>query len=274
MTAETHEAPAATMPWRGRLLLGVVCLVLGGLGGLWAATADSKGKVPPRFYPPAEPTANFTLRDQNGDRISLQGQRGHVVALTFLYSTCWDLCPAEAEVVRDAIRRARARDTEVLVVSVDPVGDTPGNARTFIAKHLDFGGPVHFLLGTRRELEPVWKMYGVAPIDATPAEAKASAAAAVKYWAMQAKSGAPPEDARANFKYPKRPAPVAAGDPYPSATDLQYRGRTRHAHGAEYEHSAYVMLIDKHGRQRVGFPFEQLDAREVARDLRALVAEP
>ena len=67
--------------------------------------------------------------------------------------------------------------------------------------------------------------------------------------------------------------PTRASDPYPRPDDLSYRGRTRHAQGAAYEHSAYVLLIDKHGRQRVGFPFEQLSERELARDLRALVAE-
>jgi cytochrome oxidase Cu insertion factor (SCO1/SenC/PrrC family) len=165
------------------------------------------------------------------------------------------------------------RAVEVLVVSVDAVGDTPPRARTFMSKHLDFGGPAHFLLGSRRQLEPVWRRYGIAPIDATPQEAAASAVAADKFWAMQEKAKVPPEDEAAVYKHPKRPVSAEASDPYPAAADLRYRGPARHVHGAAYEHSAYVLLIDKHGRQRVGFPFEQLTADELAQDLRVLAAE-
>ena len=34
------------------------------------------------------------------------------------------------------------------------------------------------------------------------------------------------------------------------------------------------MLIDKHGRQRVGIPFEQLDVPGFAADIEALLREP
>jgi hypothetical protein len=96
---------------------------------------------------------------------------------------------------------------------------------------------------------------------------------AEKYWAMQEKANVPPEDEAAVYEHPERPVTADASDPYPAADDLRYRGPARHAHGAAYEHSAYVLLIDKHGRQRVGFPFEQLTAGELARDLRLLAAE-
>jgi cytochrome oxidase Cu insertion factor (SCO1/SenC/PrrC family) len=43
--------------------------------------------------------------------------------------------------------------------------------------------------------------------------------------------------------------------------------------GWDYEHSAYVLLIDKRGEQRMGIPFEQLTAASLARDLRILLAE-
>jgi protein SCO1/2 len=44
--------------------------------------------------------------------------------------------------------------------------------------------------------------------------------------------------------------------------------------GLDFEHSAYVMLIDKHGNQRVGLPFEQLTAANLAHDIRVLRGEP
>lgn len=44
--------------------------------------------------------------------------------------------------------------------------------------------------------------------------------------------------------------------------------------GQGYEHSAYVLLIDRRGRQRVGFPTDQLTPEGLAHDVRRLLAEP
>jgi protein SCO1 len=44
--------------------------------------------------------------------------------------------------------------------------------------------------------------------------------------------------------------------------------------GKGFEHSAYVLLIDKRGRQRISFPVEQLVDRDLAHDIRKLEAEP
>jgi hypothetical protein len=43
--------------------------------------------------------------------------------------------------------------------------------------------------------------------------------------------------------------------------------------GTGFEHSAYVLLIDKRGRQRQ-LPVEQLVDRDLAHDIRKLEAEP
>jgi protein SCO1 len=42
---------------------------------------------------------------------------------------------------------------------------------------------------------------------------------------------------------------------------------------AAFEHSAYVLLIDRHGRQRIGFPVQQLVPEDLAHDIRRLQAE-
>jgi protein SCO1 len=44
--------------------------------------------------------------------------------------------------------------------------------------------------------------------------------------------------------------------------------------GQGFEHSAYVLLIDKQGRQRIGFPVDQLTPEGLAHDIRKLEAEP
>lgn len=44
--------------------------------------------------------------------------------------------------------------------------------------------------------------------------------------------------------------------------------------GPSVDHSAYVILIDKAGRQRIGFPDDQLTPEGLAHDVRRLEAEP
>src|SRR4051794_9123222 len=43
--------------------------------------------------------------------------------------------------------------------------------------------------------------------------------------------------------------------------------------GKAFDHSAYVLLIDRHGRQRIGFPVQQLVPEDLAHDIRRLQAE-
>jgi protein SCO1 len=43
--------------------------------------------------------------------------------------------------------------------------------------------------------------------------------------------------------------------------------------GTAFDHSAYVLLIDRRGRQRIGFPVEQLTPEALAHDIRRLQAE-
>jgi protein SCO1/2 len=256
---------AGTGP-RRLVLAALMCLVVGGALGLVTATLAKPANVYARFTPPREPARPIALRDQDGHMTTLTQARGKVVILTFLYSTCRDLCPAQAGDIIQAIGRLgpRAADVVVYGVSVDPVGDTPERARAFLKKYGVYGGPVHFLVGTRAQLEPVWRDYGIVPINATPKEALA---AAKTYDRLTGRK--PP----APYQAPDRSAPPSADQAYPDTNDLEYRGHARHKAGPDFEHSAYVMLIDKHGVQRVGIPFEELTPRSLARDLKLLVTE-
>ena len=253
------------------LLAAAFCLVLGGLGGLLAAAVGpSQAPARVRFVPPADPAFDFRLYDQDGRTASIAAARGKVVVVTFLYSTCHDLCPAQAALIARALGKV-GHGVIVYGVSVDPDGDTPARAKEFMRLRSLNAGVFRFLLGTRAQLEPIWRAYGIAPINATPEEAIAAAEATDKFRAMAAKG--PPRKPRP-YVPPVRDAPPAASDEYPDPADFSYRGRARHEAGVDFEHSAYVMLIDKHGRQRVGIPFEQLDVPGLAADLEALLKEP
>ncbi len=154
--------------------------------------------------PPGAAAPDFTLRDQDGKRVSMADYRGRPVVVTFVYSTCEDTCPALVDQVRGALD-ATGADVPLLAVSVDPAHDTPARARRFLNERR-VTGRARFLLGAERDLAPVWKGYGVVP----------------------------------------------------------QRGAL--------DHSASVVLVDAHGRQRVGFPYDQLTPEALAHDLRRLAA--
>jgi protein SCO1 len=107
----------------------------------------------------------FTLHDQSGRKISLDGQRGKLVLLTFLYTHCKDVCPLTAQNLSAAVRLLgrRADDVRVLAVSVDPRGDTPKSVRHFVRSHR-LVPEFHYLIGSQAQLEPIWRVYGVTPV--------------------------------------------------------------------------------------------------------------
>jgi protein SCO1/2 len=254
--------------------MALMCLVLGGIGGIFAATATRPEPAAARFIPPREPAYDFSLSDQDGHRSSLADARGKVIALTFIYSTCRDLCPAEGNDIASAMQMVGGHGVVAYIISVDPVGDTAKRAGAWIDRR-GLTGHAKYLIGTRDELRPVWVHYGIAPMNATRSEALAAAAAADAFFAAKPKVAKQPKQPY-SYEPPPQPAklPPAADDPYPDPSDLAYRGRARHIAGWDFEHSAYVMLIDKHGTQRLGIPFESLTPRSLAHDMRTLLAEP
>jgi protein SCO1 len=260
-------------PARRFLLALAMCTILGGLGGLTMANisgSDTQASSP-RFIPPREQARDFHLRDQNGRVTSLESAHGRVIALTFIYTTCWDLCPAQAAEVMQAVKQV-GKGVDFYAVSVDPVGDTPRNVDTWISARDWQREPFHYLTGTREQLEPVWSAYGIVPVNATPEEAAAAAEATMRFRKKAAEEGI--DLASRPYAHPQRGAPSAALEANPDTGDMTYRGRARHAEGDQFEHSAYVMLIDRRGEQRLGIPFERLDPNTLAQDLRVLRDEP
>jgi len=167
-----------------------------------AAGPATTGGLAGSLRPPGVPPKDFDLVDQDGRRARLADYRGRVVVLTFMYSTCRDTCPLQADQIRGALDQL-GRDVPTLAVSVDPANDTPDRARAFLLRRR-MTGRMRFLLGSPARLQPVWRAYGVEP----QAEA--------------------------------------------------------------FDHTAYVLIIDRAGRQRVGFPLSQLTPEGLAHDIRAV----
>ena len=103
----------------------------------------------------------FALRDQRGRRVTLASLRGRTIALTFLDSLCKQACPIEGRMLAAAISQARgAAHPQLLVVSVDPAGDTPRSVER-AARKWRLPADTIWLLGTRTQLKPVWDAYQI-----------------------------------------------------------------------------------------------------------------
>jgi protein SCO1 len=151
------------------LLAGIAggCGSSGSSATTGATTSTESTSVFAAPLAPVTPVAApaFTLDDQFGKRVSLADYRGKAVLLTFLYVECPDVCPLITAALRTATDKlgAKAKDVQVVVVSVDPVGDTPKAVRQYLAAR----GVLHrftYLVGTRKQLAAVWAKYHIAAV--------------------------------------------------------------------------------------------------------------
>lgn len=115
------------------------------------------------------PSPGFALVDQRGQPVSLVDLRGQAVALTFIYTSCPDVCPLIATKMRDAYERLSSDDRSrvaLVAITVDPERDTPETLREFTAQRGLENNPQWFALtGERAKLAIVWKDYGIEPGD-------------------------------------------------------------------------------------------------------------
>jgi protein SCO1/2 len=131
--------------------------------GASTAAPPAAPKFKGSLMDPPLPARDFALRDQAGKLVRLSALAGKYRIVTFLYTSCPDVCPLIATNLNEALRRlppaARAQ-VRVLAVSVDPVGDTPRAVERFVAAHRLLP-QFRYLTGTRKELAPVWRSYGI-----------------------------------------------------------------------------------------------------------------
>lgn len=147
--------------------LGLAAVLVFGPDGKIRPVSDEGLSVGPFGYvgalaPPGIRPRDFTLPDENGKLVSLADDRGKVVVITFMYSTCLDSCPRTASTIKLALDDLgkTADDVPVLAVSVDPRGDTRTSVRSFLLKQSLYDR-MTYLRGTRAQLAPVWDEYNV-----------------------------------------------------------------------------------------------------------------
>lgn len=129
-----------------------------------AASTSGESPFAGTQFNEVKPATPFQLQNQLGESASLSDYSGKVVLLTFLYTNCPDVCPASTSQIIEAQRLlSEEMDGEVafVAVSVDPERDTPESVGAFLERW-KVGDNWDFLVGSRAELEPLWKAYFVA----------------------------------------------------------------------------------------------------------------
>ena len=159
----------------GRILIALFLVAVFSLGAIvLAAPGDDGDAGQPatagtRFegavMPKGVRAPAFTLENQDGERISMRDFRGRPVIVTFLYTTCEDTCPVQAQTVRGALDEL-GEDVPAIAIAVDPPRDTPERARAFLSEQRAIGR-LDFVLGTRAELRKLWDDYFVRPQSVT-----------------------------------------------------------------------------------------------------------
>ena len=113
---------------------------------------------------PIKPAPSFGgLRNYLGEPVSLTAYRGKAVLVTFLYTHCPDICPLITSQLHNTLEKLgpqRARQVQIVAISVDPKGDTPQTVAAFLKAHA-MTGRMKFLTGSVGELAPVWKSWNV-----------------------------------------------------------------------------------------------------------------
>lgn len=135
-------------------------LLSGGNSGGAQPTAEVQGQA---VWPEGLRRApNFILRNSRGGRLRFASLRGRPVILTFMDSRCHQECPPEGRALAAAFRMTPPTDRPLVVaVSVNPWEDTPGSARRAIKRFGLAGFQWRWLLGTKAQLETVWKKYRI-----------------------------------------------------------------------------------------------------------------
>ena len=155
--------------------------------------------------PPGVRAPDFSLKDENGKRVTMKEYRGKPVVVTFLYSHCHDTCPIQAQQIKGALDNL-GHDLPALAISVDPPGDFPKSVHRFNEEQ-GVTGRIRWVLGKESQLRPLWE--GFHTTSQTPST----------------------------------------------------------------EHMARLVLVDKQGFQRIGYPSSQVTPERLAHDLRLLEKE-
>ncbi len=150
-----------------RLQIALFLVALFALGAVVLAAQGEDEDAPPSEVfegarmPERVPAPEFALSNQDGETVRMRDLRGRPVIVTFLYTTCENTCPTQAQTVKGALNDLDEQ-VPALAIAVDPPRDTAESARAFLADQR-VTGRMDFVLGTHLQLAPIWTGYAIRP---------------------------------------------------------------------------------------------------------------
>lgn len=107
---------------------------------------------------------DFTLTDQDGKSFRFASSRGKLVLVTFVFTTCPDVCPlftANFAGIQRSLDEKKVNDYLLLTITTDPERDSAAVLKDYAGRFKADLKHWSFLTGTRAELNKVWKAFGV-----------------------------------------------------------------------------------------------------------------
>jgi protein SCO1/2 len=147
---------------RFRIVFLSACLVLAAVLGVFLLTRPNAQSGPANAVGNAAIGGPFQLVDQDGRPVDQRLLKGKWTAVFFGYTFCPDACPTELHelaAVQDQLG-ARARDFQIVFVTVDPARDTPAKLKDYLLTH-GFPRGVIGLTGTPDQVARAAKAYRV-----------------------------------------------------------------------------------------------------------------
>lgn len=145
-----------------RVITAVILILLLLLGGGYlyyrSVSFDRNNKFNGILYD--KKAANFTLVNQNGEKIALSDFRGKVVLIDFGYTHCPDICPVILSKLNDVMHELGNQDenVQVMFITVDPERDTVERLRDYMPYFdTNFLG----LTGSPEDIDKVAKSYHI-----------------------------------------------------------------------------------------------------------------
>jgi protein SCO1/2 len=137
-----------------------VLIAIAAAGSYLTADRSLHGSV----IDPPFAAAEIALTDSNGKPFVLSQVRGDVAVIFFGFTNCPDECPLAMANLKLAVEMLgeSGGDVTVLLITTDPVRDTPDVLREFVGR---FNAAFIGLTGTEEQLSQVWRDYGVTVMD-------------------------------------------------------------------------------------------------------------
>jgi protein SCO1/2 len=110
------------------------------------------------------PAPPFALTAQDGRKVALADLRGKVVAVTFVYTACTDICPLLTQKmarIRDELGAAFGARVAFVSITLDPEHDTPAVLKNYAEAWGAKPTAWVFLTGSAAAVRGVTRRYGV-----------------------------------------------------------------------------------------------------------------